>query len=272
MFGIDDVAAAGLIGAGANFVGGMLTNQANKDIAASNNEWSAAQYASRYQTQVKDLQAAGLNPMLSYSQSPGSSPTAQQVQFQNPVSSAVDAYDKTTRAQSVSAQIQNVNADTRLKEAQANLAATQQLAAEADERLKTTSANEATYRLWSQQNVQNPTQKALAASYWSQIDVNKATLPKIVQEIKTGGAYAAQAMAAARKGIADAKISEADLVRAWNEADFESSKLGKSKRYIDYGINSAGKIVNMVPRTSTSTTTRTSPWGVSSSTTTTKGR
>lgn len=37
-------------------------------------DFSAQQYATRYQTQVKDLMAAGLNPMLAYMQSPGSAP------------------------------------------------------------------------------------------------------------------------------------------------------------------------------------------------------
>jgi hypothetical protein len=91
MFGIDDAAAATL-GAGAlGFIGGQLTNDRSADQAAANNAWSAQQYATRYQTQVKDLEAAGLNPMLAYNQSPGSAPTAQAVQFQNPVSSAMDA-------------------------------------------------------------------------------------------------------------------------------------------------------------------------------------
>lgn len=233
--------------AGAALGGTMDTNAANKDIAASNNEWSAAQYASRYQTQVADLKAAGLNPMLAYSQSPGSSPTAQQVQFQNPMSSAVEAHNKASQTEVMASQIANTNADTKVKEEQAKLIATQELAAQADERLKTTSANEATVRMASQINYGNPTQKALAASYWSQIDVNKATLPKIAQEIKTGGAYAAQAYAAANKAISEEKITRADLQRALNEASFESSTLGKSKRYIDYGINSAGKIASMAP-------------------------
>lgn len=237
-----------------SYLGTQSTNEANKDIAASNNEWSAAQYASRYQTMTKDIQAAGLNPMLAYSQSPGSSPSAQQVQLQNPMSSAVDAYHKSSERDVMAAQIANMSAqtantqaDTIVKGQQAKLLAEQTQAAIADERLKTTSANEATVRMFSQQNYANPTQKALASSYWSQIDVNKATLPKIAQEIKTGGAYADQARAAAAKAISEKKITDADLARALNESSFESSTLGKSKRYIDYGINSAGKIANMAP-------------------------
>jgi hypothetical protein len=91
MFGLDDALTAKLVPAGLGFLGGVLTNKAATDRADSSNEWSASQFASRYQTTVKDMQAAGLNPMLAYSQGGGSPPTAQQVQFQNPVSSAADA-------------------------------------------------------------------------------------------------------------------------------------------------------------------------------------
>jgi hypothetical protein len=76
---------------GAGLGGGLDTNADNVDRADASNAWSAAQYASRYQTTVKDLEAAGLNPMLAYSQGAGSAPTAQAVQFQNPVSSASQA-------------------------------------------------------------------------------------------------------------------------------------------------------------------------------------
>jgi len=74
------------------YLGTQATNDANAERADAANAWSAAQYATRYQTMTKDLQAAGLNPMLAYSQSPGSAPTAQQVTFQNPVSSASQAW------------------------------------------------------------------------------------------------------------------------------------------------------------------------------------
>lgn len=94
MFGIDDVAVASTIGAGLSFLGGSNTNQANIDVANANNQWSAQQYATRYQTQVKDLEAAGLNPMLAYMQSPGSAPTAQPVTLGNPYHSAVQSYNE----------------------------------------------------------------------------------------------------------------------------------------------------------------------------------
>jgi hypothetical protein len=213
--------SAALFAAGANLLGSVLTNEANKDIAESNNQWSAEQYAKRYQTQVADMKSAGLNPMLAYGQSPGSSPTAQQVTFQNPVASATEGYQKASDASVKEAQVQNILADTAVKQETAKQIVAQTEASEAQARLSHASASEAAVRMSSQMNYGNPTQKALAASYWSQIDVNKANLPKIAQEIVTSGAYAAQARAQATKAIAEGKITQADYDRALNDQRYE---------------------------------------------------
>jgi len=119
MFGIDDALMAKLAPAGIGFVSGMLTNKMATDRADASNEWSAAQYASRYQTTVNDLKSAGLNPMLAYSQGGGSPPSAQQVQFQNPVSSAADAMrSSAVYEQSMSSAAQ---ADAQLKQIDATV-------------------------------------------------------------------------------------------------------------------------------------------------------
>ena len=106
MAGLDNVfdgAAGSAIGGALSLFGSQDANAANKDIAAANNAWSAQQFATRYQTTVADLKAAGLNPMLAYSQGGGSPPTASQVApMQNALGAGVDAYNKTkgTSAQS----------------------------------------------------------------------------------------------------------------------------------------------------------------------------
>ena len=116
--------AGGLVGGVLGLVGQNQTNQKNWDIAQANNEWSAQQYATRYQTTVKDLQAAGLNPMLAYGQGPGTAPTASAVApMQNSLGSAVEGYNK-TRATSAAAalqteQLKQVDSQTQLNTAQA---------------------------------------------------------------------------------------------------------------------------------------------------------
>jgi len=74
-FALGDIAAP-LIGAAGSYLGSTSANQANKDLARQANEFTAQQYAQRYQTTVKDLKAAGLNPMLAYSQLGGGSPSS----------------------------------------------------------------------------------------------------------------------------------------------------------------------------------------------------
>lgn len=220
------------------YKGTQDTNKSNETIADRNNAWNAEQYATRYQTQVKDLQAAGLNPMMAYSQSPGTAPSAQAVQFQNPMASAMDAFQKSSERESMAktrevqdAQITNIEADTYLKQAQAD-------AAEAQARVNTGAAAESALR----QVVGNDLTRAQTASTFSQIAINKATLPKIAQEIATGGANAAFYRAAAGKAIAEGAITRADLDRALNEQAMQRSSYGAVRPYVKDAIGAIGGI------------------------------
>lgn len=76
----------GLLGGALGFIGQQQTNQKNWDIAQSANAASAEQAAkqmdfqermreTQYQTAVKDMKSAGLNPMLAYSQGGAGTPT-----------------------------------------------------------------------------------------------------------------------------------------------------------------------------------------------------
>lgn len=112
-----------LLGGALNFFGQTQTNEATAERADQSNVWSAAQYAKRYQTQVADLKKAGLNPMLAYSQSPGSAPSAQQVQFQNPMASASQAYSaiRGSEAQASQAETSAFSASNQAKLIDANV-------------------------------------------------------------------------------------------------------------------------------------------------------
>jgi hypothetical protein len=111
---------------GASIGGGIDRNSAQKDIAADANAFSANQYATRYQTQVKDMEAAGLNPMLAYMQSPGSAPTGQQYQVSNPFERVASDYSSAANVQRQGENIESqtaVNrAETWLKQAQERFA------------------------------------------------------------------------------------------------------------------------------------------------------
>lgn len=104
-----------LISGALSFLGGERRNQAQAEQAQIANEFSAQQFATRYQTTVKDMQAAGLSPMLAYSQGGGVAPTGQQAQMQDTVTPAVQKYNE---YKINNAQVANVNADTENKKAQ----------------------------------------------------------------------------------------------------------------------------------------------------------
>lgn len=120
---LDDVAGAlggsagGWLGAGASLLGTYLTNDQSASNAASAQAFSAQQYASRYQTQVKDMEAAGLNPMLSYMNAPPGSPQGVNAPVQN-YASAVQAFND-TRSTDSNINLQSSQAD--LNQAQSQL-------------------------------------------------------------------------------------------------------------------------------------------------------
>jgi hypothetical protein len=123
MFGLDDAIVGGLISGGLSFLGGERRNQAQAEQAQAANAFSAQQFATRYQTTVKDMEAAGLNPMLAYSQGGGSPPSGQQAQMQDTVTPSVESFNRTrsTAAQNAvqNATVKNIEADTENKQAQA---------------------------------------------------------------------------------------------------------------------------------------------------------
>lgn len=106
-----------LIAAGGSLLSGFLNNQAAAERQEDAQGFSAQQFASRYQTTVKDMQAAGLNPMLAYTQGGGTAPTS------SAASSAGygDLGQTMTQAKMASAQVANIDADTENKKAQAAL-------------------------------------------------------------------------------------------------------------------------------------------------------
>lgn len=118
-------AVGGLIGGGLSLLGGSQANQKSWDIAMATNtanaqeaqkqrDFQEQQRQTQYQTAVKDLMAAGLNPMLAYTQggagtTSGAQAVMQQATVKDVLSPAVQAY-QATRANS---------ADVALKQEQA---------------------------------------------------------------------------------------------------------------------------------------------------------
>jgi len=75
-----------VIAAGASIAGGLLGNSASRSEARKNRKWQEYMSNTAYQRAMKDMELAGLNPMLAYMQGGASTPSGATAQQQNPAS------------------------------------------------------------------------------------------------------------------------------------------------------------------------------------------
>jgi hypothetical protein len=112
------------------FLGQQNTNAQNMQIARENTQFQERMSNTAYQRQVKDMEAAGLNPMLAYLKGGGAStPTGSITQVQNPYAAgATTGYQSAQtslahkQVPKVGAETENVGADTIKKRAETLLA------------------------------------------------------------------------------------------------------------------------------------------------------
>ena len=125
--------------AGASYLGQQGANATNMGIA--NNQMSFQQNMSNtsYQRAVADMQAAGLNPMLAYSQGGASTPSGASTTVQNKLGAGVDAFQKQQTVNSA-VDLQKAQADQSASQAAVNSASIAQIAASV-ERTRAETAN-----------------------------------------------------------------------------------------------------------------------------------
>jgi hypothetical protein len=84
---ISSILGAG-IGAASSLIGGQQQNAANQAMANQQMDFQERMRRTQYQTTVADLKAAGLNPMLAYSQGGAGTPQGATAQMGNPLGEA----------------------------------------------------------------------------------------------------------------------------------------------------------------------------------------
>nr|QJB20067.1 MAG: DNA pilot protein [Microvirus sp.] len=123
---------AGAASGGANLLGTILTNEANRKEAKNNRNFQSEMSSSAHQREVADLRAAGLNPILSASGSGASTPSGAQATLENPGNSISTGINTAMAVKTTNAGLENTTADTANKRQTNSLIANQALSTAKD--------------------------------------------------------------------------------------------------------------------------------------------
>lgn len=144
--GIFDAGKSVLGSVGGSIIGGLFgksgqedANAANAYQAELNRQFQEKMSNTAYQRAVKDMKAAGLNPMLAYSQGGASTPSGGQATFYNEKADLARGFQAMPQNAVAMAQVGSLRAQTEKAGAEADLATAQ--AAETRARIPTYEAN-----------------------------------------------------------------------------------------------------------------------------------
>lgn len=118
MFGIDDIAISSAFGA-ANLVGNLYATDVNSNMMRTNLDFQAQQSGSVYQRGVRDLEAAGLNPMLAYTKGDPAAGGAGFAGAINPMQGTEKGVETALAMRTNSAQVANLEANSEKAKAEA---------------------------------------------------------------------------------------------------------------------------------------------------------
>ena len=235
-----------IIAAAGSIAGGLLGNKAAAKEAEKNRDFQADMSNTAYQRAVADMKAAGLSPMLAYSQGGASQPSGSMASQQDIVSPAIHsglaAYNAELQTKQNEANVANTSADTEVKKAQ-------------EAKLRAETPDNEVY----QQKMRNEMNK-LSADYNVSIAQQERILAEI-QNLRSENAKIqeatrllqeqvhltrAQAGKAAREiVILESRIPGAEAVKALDESWY-GQKVRPLWEDVGNVLNSAGKVRNLM--------------------------
>jgi hypothetical protein len=191
-------AGASILSGAASLAGGVMANASSVQSAREQMAFQERMRATQYQTAVKDLQQAGLNPMLAYSQGGAGVPSGAMANIKDAigpaVSSAVQAYQ-------ANAAIKNTEADTENKNESTNLIKSNVASTNMDTELKEANSILA--------NAQTAKVRAEMEESLGRKDLNSTQRQKLQQEIDNIDTYLDAVRASTQRDVSSAEQAKA---------------------------------------------------------------
>ena len=235
-----------------NYFGTKDTNATNMQLGREQMDFQKEMSGTAYQRAVTDMQAAGLNPMLAYSQGGASTPIGSMPQVQNAIGNAVSGAQQGMQMMQGLTAIDQSQAQTDLLKAQADsvradtwetdLASARRHAevATTQSRIKNIEQEGKNLSLDEQRKLEevlSARYNAMSTARQYEADMNDRSTYGDLRNTAFGGRARAAMTNADLMGL---KVPEA---QAWS--DFWQSKPGKNTPYVEKGAELVGKVLNI---------------------------